>query len=514
MFRDLLDKLDSLVTESRGIGARVRGAEFVSTTNSEEKIYIDEVKFYPESGGQYPDETERNTVLKDIVENFKGTIRLIKEFTPRDLAFGLVVFTRADSEERLAFVKPFRQVTKDPAQNQWDNQTGIPGYKFNSKSAAKTQAGVTPQDVLQEKNDLTPADIVGQIEKKFGAQSTLTIFAKAVAAGQPFPITLPADPTISFEAFRDYFCELLHPVALQTGRFEGNAQDAAKKFIGRTGFNGTKINFGTDKTEGLSDSKMVAPNGRSLKISSKGDKGAQASSKNLLDSIEELRRTDPDIVTRHAEMVELISTIKTAGQYLAPLLLGKKYGIIEAEDVDFVKGLRGADFVSLDNLPKEGMSRKLITLVKNRKTKNPDEVNLYIHSISAVAHAVADYVNENTKFGKSACEILNNAALVQVYTIGSKKKDQWVVEKFVAHYPSNTTTGVEFRADKNYMSTQIKGNFTFYILRNGATAPKDDSSEIQDQPDQERDVEPAPEIRPRGARGAGRSTKGVGRATR
>jgi len=138
--RNFLDILDRIITESRGIGARVRGAEFVSTTNPDEKIYVDQVLFFPETGGEYETEQEMNAALQAFMEQFEGYVDLIKEFSKRDRAFGIAVFTKPDSDVRLAWVKPFQKVQRDPTANQWDNQTGIPGYKYNSKAAAKTSA--------------------------------------------------------------------------------------------------------------------------------------------------------------------------------------------------------------------------------------------------------------------------------------------------------------------------------------------------------------------------------------
>ena len=121
-------------------------------------------------------------------------------------------------------------------------------------------------------------------------------------------------------------------------------------------------------------------------------------------------------------------------------------------------------------------SKKLQALIAGRNTDRPDAVNLYFHSIAAVAHKVAEYVNTNTNFGQAASEILNNGALIQVYTKASEKGDQWTLDDFNTKWPSDTVTGVSFSASKTYYSTGIKGNFTFKILRNGAKDIDDERS--------------------------------------
>ena len=258
------------------------------------------------------------------------------------------------------------------------------------------------------------------------------------------------------------------------GNYSGNAGDAAAKFLGPAGFKNTKINFGGDKTEGLSDSKMVSPDGREIKVSSKGAAGAEASSKNLLDAVNEIKGTD--LLVKHAEVIELVKQIVGGGQAGAPLLLGVKYGFIGPEDSTDIQNFKKIPPTSLAAVDQMAISDKLKTLIKERATANPDSVNLYFHSIAAVAHKVAKHVNETTNFSKAASEILNNGALIQVYTQATETADTWTINNFNTVWPSNTVTGVKFSASKTYYSTGIKGNFTFKILRNGATDVDDERS--------------------------------------
>jgi hypothetical protein len=83
--------------------------------------------------------------------------------------------------------------------------------------------------------------------------------------------------------------------------------------------------------------------------------------------------------------------------------------------------------------------------------------------MAAIAHRVAEHVQENTSFNKDAAAILNNSALVQVYSKVSARGDQWTLNKFTSKWPGSAVTTVEFSAGKNYYSTGIKGNFTFAV---------------------------------------------------
>lgn len=491
--RNFIDTITGYLYESRGLGARKPGEEFVSTSNPNQKIFFDRVTFYPQGNTEYQSYEQMVEELKAIVTTYKGTsIDLIKKFTIQDRAFGIAEFV-GPNNEKYAWVKPYKSIKLDHTLNDWSNQTGIPGFRYNSKAAAKTQAGLTPQDILTKKSDLTKEEIVNQIIQKFGANSPLSLLAQAVASGQPYPITIRAIEEIGFTGFRDYFCELLHPIALQTGKVTGNAQEASAKFLGPGGYANTVISFGTDKTEGLSDSIMVAQDGKTVKVSSKGANGAQASAKNLLDSVKELKKSNPKLAAKHSNVIELIDKIVTNGQSNAPLVLATDFKIISDRDVEAIRNFKGMAPTSLDILDSLKISATLKKLMLGRNTKNNDSVNLYFHAIAAVAHKVAEYVNKNTNFSEAACEILNNAALVQVYTIAREQGENWVIEAFDSKWPSKDTTGVMFSASKTYYSTDIKGNFTFLILRNGAKPTEQENTEISDMPEKTKKSQPEKE---------------------
>lgn len=470
--------LINILTESRGLGARRNGEEFVSTANPDDKILVDRVEFFPQDATEYPSYADMVLELETIVKGIPNAlVDLIGAFKQSDRAFGIAIFTRPTGGQRLAFVKPYKSIKPDPSQNNWDNQTGIPGYRFNSKSAAKTQAGMTPQDILTNQSNLTKEDVVEQISAKFGISSPFTQIAQAVAAGQPLPIVIPAQQGLSFTAFRDYFCELLHPIALQTGQYTGNAGAAANQFLGSGGFADCSINFGNDKTEGLSDSILISPDGLKIKVSSKGAKGATASAKNLIDAAEELALTNPALLRKHSEVIDLIREIVKNGQSGAPLVLGVQYKIISQSDV--------ADILEFKTLPLQSfddglhfLSPKLKKLYNERQTDNPDRVNVYFHCIAAVAHKVADHINKNTNFSEAASEILNNGALIQVYTKASETTEKWTLQSFNTVWPSKTITGVKLSAGKTYYSTGIKGNFTFKLLSNGAADTPDEIADV------------------------------------
>ena len=506
------------LSESRGLAARRPGEIFKSTTD-DSIIRFNHIAFYPESGGAYAADEFADAVNTAQEELGSVQISWVNK-PPKTGGFGVAVFD-TDTGKQLAFGRYFAQIKADPMANAWDNKTGVPGYRYASAAAEKTAVGMTPQDVLLDQINLTADSIVSQIIAKFGDTSPLSTVTKHIAGGGAMPYTFAA-PGINFTAFRDYFCELLHPIALQQGQYTGSAAKAAAKFLGNAGFENTRISFGVTKTEGLSDSIMHTADGKHVKVSSKGAKGATASVKNLVDAANELASSgNTALLQQHQEIITLVKEIQRAGQRGAPLLLGVKYRLISADDAAIVESLYNKPLVSLERLlTSDVLSAKLKQLAKSRQTNNTEQVNSYYHLLAAIAHEVAAVVNNSTDFSKSAIEILNNGSLVQVYTKVTQNGTNWTLHDFDTVYPSKTVTGVFFRAGKTYYSSGIKGNFTFEILRNKAAPadPDDNGDTTSGAPPSEKvptaTVEPhaATGIKPRRAkRNINPDAAGVGR---
>ena len=463
--RDLLNLFDLM--ESRGLAARKPGDTFQNEHNDRDQMFFRHIQFWPSAGGSFTEEELPQAV--EQVENTFNTQIHWENNMPKTGGFGIITFDTPSGDVRV-YGRYFQNIKPNHAENKWAN---IAGYKLQTRSAKKSQAGLMPQDILTDENDLSGSDVVEQIAAKFGDTHPLTMAASMVNSGQPFPIEIDAPEDVPFTAFRDYFCELLHPIALQRGLYNGDAAKAEEIFLPDSSFADCSINYGGSKTEGLSDSILLAEDGTKIKVSSKGAGGAEASVGNLLDAVEEVERTGNTTLTdKYEEAIDIVRTTKQAGQKMAPVSLAVRFGIINAGDAYTVNNL-------LELTKKQKMSFKeplesgfltgtLAELYDGRGTRNPDKTNPYYHLLAAIAHKVAEYINENTDFSKAASAILNNAALVQVYTSATESGGKWTIKSFDTVYPGETVTGVLFSAQKGYYSTDIKGNFTFKILKNGA----------------------------------------------
>lgn len=508
--RELLNILDIQLNESTGLAGRKPGDAFKNPAG--EIITFADLMFFPDGGGKFTSE-ELDQALEQVDQDIGSVINWQNNRSTRSGGFAIATF---DSEQGPIYFGRFVESIKP---NLRDNNipNSVGEYKFAGKAAEKTQSGLTPQDLLTNKTNLTIKDIMLQLAQSLGVESPLYTIAYQIAMGTPLPAEIDAPEGLSFTAFRDYFCEILQPMALQNGLFSGDGVKAAEQFFGTNTFAGTTISFDDSKNAGLSDSVLESADGRIVKISSKGAKGAPASSKNLLDSLEAAGNSPEGqaLAKKHKDVIDIIKLIRDSGQAQAPLVLGVKFGVITQDDAVAVNELKNMSPINLSTVKNmNNLSSNLKSLAMGRNTKDPVNTNLYYHILAAIAQKAADQVNERTNFSQAASQILNNGALVQVYTIAKQTKGKWILEDFKSQFPSEAVTGVVLWASKSYYSTNIKQNYTFKILRNGAVAEPDQAELAAKEPDEDLSVAATAIINPKVKKSPKNTDFDVGRKKR
>ena len=483
--RDLLDLLDRVVlplAEGVGLANRKPGEKFKNSAG--DVVTFQGLEFYPESGRfATPEELEAgvDSVL-DTKQIDATQIHWINTPNKSAGAFSLATFT---GEDGTPYYLGRWSGANSPnrAENKFAHDDIPGGFKYQSGAGLKENTGYKPSEILTQFQDNTPESILQQIVAKFGQGSDEAVAAQTFISSD-IPCKIPKG-NMNPDAFRDYFCEMLQPIALVMGKnVTGNAAEASDIFFGGSGYADCTISFNTNTTGGLYDSLLVNPAGLQIKLSSKGKNGASASVTNLLKSVEELANAPngKQLLNKHQEVIEILNIINRDGHFGAPLTLAVKYKIIdpkEAAQIPKLKGLGPKDTVVGSDI----LSPKLEKFYTNRKSKDPKRVIPLEHMTASIAYNVADYVNKKTNFGQAASEILNNAALVQVYTNTSVSADTITITKMDAVYPSKTVTGVYLDASKVYFSTGGKGNFTFTIMKNGATEKDVNPMDPVDEPD-------------------------------
>jgi len=462
--RDLLNLIDTL-SEGRGLSARSPGEKFKNSVG--DVVTFQGLEFYPESG-KVDSASDLVGLKVDAVERQGRNVHWVNQPNSSTGGFAIATFTGEDGTPYY-LGRWYKEISPNRVLNDFPHDA-IPGnFKYQSKAGQKENSGLKPSEWLTQFQNNTPETILQQCITKFGEGSD-EANALQTFINSDVPVEV-IKGSMNATAFRDYFAEVLQPIALVMGkRVSGNAAEAAEIFFG-TGadYSDCTISFNNNTIGGLYDSLLVNPEGKQIKLSSKGKDGANASVTNLIKSVQELEKVPAgqQLKKTFAEEIDLLETILRLGHFGAPLAIAEQYELInnkEAQQVMKLKSLGPQDKIIGSGI----LSKRLESMYQARKARDMSRIIPIEHMISAIAYRVADYVNNNTRFGEAASSILNNSALVQMYTDTKDSADTITVTQLTAVYPSQTVTGVLLDASKAYMSTQGKGNFTFEILKNGA----------------------------------------------
>ena len=477
--REFLDILEGV-----GLARRQPGEVFRKADNDQDVLTFDSLTFYPEVGA-YKSPAETQSMLAKVSKKLAPAQIKWSNAMPGAQAFGIARF-RDENDEPVYVGRWFKEVKANRIDNKFPHNA-IPGnYKYASKLGAKENAGYKPSQVLTKQLDNnTPQTIAQQIYEKFGPESdeanAINIFLRA----KSFPIIIPKG-SMNTDAFRDYFCEMLQPISLVKGmKLEGNAEEASNIFFGGGGYKGCTINFNATVGGGLHDSVLTNPDGKIVKVSTKGKSGgAKASAANLYAAVEELKLTPfgAKMSKKINTVMPILSAISGNSHYSGPLKIAELFEIMTKKEVQQIQNLReakldlGAKVIGTGILSKRMEKWYTDYLANWQKPVVPIHLMMLI-----IARKVCDYVNKNTDFGKASADILNHSALVTVQSFVSEKQDNIVIEKFKAYYPSKEVTGVMLRTEKAYWTTGAQGNMTFEILKNEAKPEPDNAVEVGDQ---------------------------------
>lgn len=462
--RDLLNLFDNVtLAEGVGLSNRKPGEKFKNSVD--DIITFQGLEFYPTSGKFPPGDA-----MADAIADLKKqgiNIHWTNQAAANSGGFGVATFT-GETGDPYYLGRFFKEISPNRVQNNFPHDAIPGGFKFQSRVGQKENSPLKPSSVLTQFQNNTPETIYQQVVAKFGENSD-EARAMKIFMESDIPCKVPRG-NMNPDAFRDYFAEMLQPMALVMGKkVAGNAAEAAKIFFGDSGYENCTISFNNNTIGGLYDSLLVNSDGRQIKLSSKGKDGASASVVNLLKSVKELESTPngQKLLKKHAEVIDILNTINKDGHFGAPLKLAVKYNMITPEEATQVLKLKdkgpGDKIIGTKQL-----SDRLEKMYQGRKAKDPSRIIPIEHMIASIAYPVADHVNKTTNFGEAAAEILNNAALVQMYTDTAVSGDSITITRLTAVYPSKTVTGVLLDASKVYFSTGGKGNYTFTILKNGA----------------------------------------------
>jgi hypothetical protein len=448
------------LTESKGIFGRLAGDKFVHGDGREYSII--EVVAFPDPATQsYQTQSERDDVIAQFEQENNLKIEWVNAPASNMLAFGVALLSDFDGN-KVAWGKYLR-ATKHDMLGTWGNKQVPAGWNLATKGAQKLQAGYDPQNLIKSEAVFSGTDAVIKTVAANSPDSVRTTFTEALkdlAQGNANVVFHGLHEQIP--AIRDYFGEIMQPIALMGGVVGGQAEDARKLLADGAAWRDCKVFWPMAMNAQLCDSYLIAPNGVEIGISSKGGSGANASAKNLHDAYVKAQQENNTALLESAEFtIEVVKIITEHSAKEGPIKLCEYLGLpgfnqeLQAEIEENINN--GVN--TLDNISKQAQS---VIAPYNVKLTTVG-FNAGYALLSAVAKTAAAAVNKNPEFSKGASALLNQSSIMQIYTTLGKQGNDAVLKDFRAVYPPNFEGTIMLDGGKNYYSSRIGGKMAFYF---------------------------------------------------
>ena len=438
--------------EAKGMFGRGQGDPFVNS-NGETAEFV-EIGSFPDlqtQGKQYDTPESRDLVIAEIEKQYGSTIQWVNTPSDSNLAFAVARVQTSDGEV-LLWGRYFKQIAPD-MMGKWSNTQLPAGWKLQTKSAQKVASGLDPQTLIGTEQKFNGANaVISQVSKS--GDKVLTDALQQTAQGQMavFPGMAEQLATI-----RDYFGEIMGPVAMMGGIVGGQADQAKHALADGADWSQMSIYWPQSKNHNLVDSIFTAPNGVEIGVSSKGGKGAAASVKNLYDSLQK-NKDNAELMRTTMYAGKIVTAIAEHTAMEGPFVLGEMLGISTPALRDEVNGAIESGKRDFTGLSKEAVN--LIGTMKFDTTKPGFNTGYAI--LAGLAKAVAGVVNTNPEFTKGALALLNTASIVQLYTkVGKQGKNDVAVTSYDAVYPPNFQGTILLDNGKTYYGGVPKGKFAF-----------------------------------------------------
>jgi len=508
--RDILNLLDNLLMEkSRGLLYRSAGDSFFqgSKDNPTAEISFNKADYFPSMPGMYANYEEMATAGQDLFKQYPS-ITWSNKPSQASKAFAILTFDGPAAGKKTYFGRFFNEIKPDMA-GFWKNSDLPGGWQLNKAVSLKgAYYKLKPADLFPANSEFaTPAATVAAIGSRPGTTPDQMANIDKIRPGmdQLLGGSLPVFDNVGdmATAVRDDLGETIGPIALIQGMNMGAGAEAARKdILGQDGsFASSAINFPADKNNGLVDSYLLHPTGVEIGISSKGEKGASASVKNISDGVTTARQKGMnELLNQYAPQVEIIERIGKLSSVDFPIVYGIEQGIIDPAVGQEIKQL-----IKTNGTSRNPAILTLMTDIK-AKTDNP-RYNVGYHALAALARRVAKNINSDPTFGEACLKFLNSSPIIQLHLNGSEKPDSYKVTGFTSKYPPDFRGTVGLDATKVYSATGIIGRVSFSY--NGGGNKDTDVDTSVDSPAMDTDDLDAEIDRPRltgpGAKAARRS---------
>lgn len=438
------------LSESKGLFGRKPGDTFVDDNG--EKALFDKIQIFPQEGSAYPDIQACDDAKKQIEHDTGLKILWVNAHAPHNLAFAIAQFT-LDNGETMLWGRHYRAVPGNLI-GSWGNKETPGTWSLQTKSATKMRTGLTPQDLIgTEKKFSSVQDIVAKVRSRIQDHDILSGLDQLAAGKLPVFV----NQAQNLEAIRDYLGEIMQPIALAQGMIGGDADKAREECLG-VSWDECVIWWPQAKNTNLIDSVFTAPGGNTLGISSKGNKGANASSGNIWSAIVKARKSDKkEMLDTYQNVVEIIEIINNNSSIEGPIQLGLRFGMCDNDLAEEIRRLCRVDQNDISKISKA--AQELFSQYGSKQDVAGYRLGYVL--LANLAKNVSAHINQVPEFGEGCLAFLNQASILQVYTKAKVVKNDVHITGFDSIYPAEFDGTVYLDAGKNYFSSRIAGKISF-----------------------------------------------------
>ena len=406
---------------------------------------------------RYENQEQLALAIKEFEDNNKCKIEWVNQPSGAG-AFAVAIL---DDGDGLIYWGRYLQKTKANMLGVWDNKSIPLGWSLATSGATKLQAGYDPQHLIKTENEFMSTEQVVNTVKSNSPDEVKEMFSQNLSKlAQGRGDIVFTGMANQMEAVRDYFGEIMQPLALAGGLIKGQAEDARKLLADGATWKNCKMMWPMSMNAALCDSFLIAPNGQEIGISSKGGAGAKASAKNLYDAYKKAEADgNTDLINSAKFTIDVVrligeNTAKQGPFAIAEMLSMNNITQEISQEVD--------QFVKAGKTDFNDVSQASLDLLANFRVNNEVKgFNTGYAIMAAVAKTVAKEINKNPEFTPGALALLNQSSIIQVYTKMTKRGEDAVLSDFRAVYPPNFEGQILVDGGKSYYSSRIQGKLAF-----------------------------------------------------
>ena len=437
--------------EAKGFFGRKPGDPYVHTDGITAE-FIQVTPFPTPKQGAYSSPEERDQYIANLEKKVLRDKILWVNNPGNNKAFAVAQLQTSDGDA--VYWGRYINTTQGVLTGKWANDEIPAGWKLNTATSRKLATGYDPQTLVGVGTSFLNIDrALLTINTKLKNVEHEKQLSEALAALRQGQLPVFKGMAAQMPALRDYFGEILTPVALASGVIGGDTDLARKDVLGSP-YAKCKVRWPMSKTHNLVDSVFQSAKGADLGISSKGGAGAKASAKNIYDAIEKARTTNPQLIKTYKKVVNAINIINTLTALDAPLELGVAFGIIDARTA-----------VDCRNMINTGVNKLPAKYAKLCSNFSPEltnkNYNAGLHLLSSIAKHVANRLNAIPNMSEGIKAFMNQSSIVQIYLDMKVQGQDAVVTGFRSIYPPNFEGTMIIDAGKSYYATMKPSKFAF-----------------------------------------------------